>query len=124
LRAAGYASAGYFEHHPHETRFCLLEMTRAGNVHQAKAELVVRSSVEMIDAGRQELDDPDSISRSAAEWVAGSFMEMVLKRLSKTGKLQVTELAPELMYTAARPYLGEEVGPRGASIPPPRDIDG
>jgi AcrR family transcriptional regulator len=123
LRAAGYASAWFFEHHPREVRFGLVEMTRAGNVHQAKAELIVRSAVEMIDAGRKELDDPDSISRSAAEWVAGSFMEMALKRLSEATELRVRELVPELMYTAVRPYLGEEAALQELSIPPPEDLD-
>ncbi|HWW67437.1 MAG TPA: TetR/AcrR family transcriptional regulator [Solirubrobacterales bacterium] len=126
LRAAGYASARVFERHPREVRFCLVEMTRAGNVHQAKVELSVRSTVDMIDAGRQELDDPDSISRSVAEWVAGSFMEMAMKRLSETTELQVRELVPQLMYTAVRPYLGAEVAAEELSIPPPveGELDG
>jgi AcrR family transcriptional regulator len=124
LRAAGYASAWFFEHRPREVRFGLVEMTRAGNVHQAKAELIVRSAVEMIDAGRQELDDPDSISRSVAEWVAGSFMAMALKRLSANTELRVTELVPELMYTALRPYLGEEAALEELRIPPPGERQG
>jgi AcrR family transcriptional regulator len=121
LRAAGYASARYFERHPREIRFGVLEMTRAGNVHQAKAERIVRSAVDMIDQGRQELEDPDSISRSTAEWVAGSFMQMALKRLSEPGELHVTELVPELMYTAVRPYLGEEAALEELKMPPPGD---
>jgi AcrR family transcriptional regulator len=121
LRAAGYASAGVFDHHPRETRFCLVEMTRAGNVHQAKVELILRSAVEMIDAGRQQLEDPESISRSTAEWVAGSFMQMALKRLSESPDFRVRELVPELMYTAVRPYLGEQVALEELAIPPPAD---
>jgi AcrR family transcriptional regulator len=123
LRAAGYASAWFFEHRSREVRFGLVEMTRAGNVHQAKAELIVRSAVEMIDAGRNELDDPESISRSSAEWVAGSFMQMALKRLSESGELHVTGLVPELMYTAVRPYLGEEAALEELRIAPPPEAD-
>jgi AcrR family transcriptional regulator len=125
LRAAGYASASFFERYSREVRFCLVEMTRAGDVHQAKAEQIVRSAVEMIDAGRSELDDPESMTRSTAEWVAGSFMQMALKRLSESGELHVRELVPELMYTAVRPYLGEEAALQELSIPAPpaRDLD-
>ncbi len=121
LRAAGYASARVFERHSREVRFCLVEMTRAGNLHQAKVEQTVRSTVEMIDGGRQELEDPESVARSTAEWVAGSFMQMALKRLSESGELHVTELVPELMYTAVRPYLGEEAALEELSIPPPAE---
>jgi len=124
LRAAGYASARVFERHTREVRFCLVEMTRAGNVHQAKVELIVRSTVEMIDGGRQQLDDPDSISRSTAEWVAGSFMEMALKRLAGTTEIQVRELVPELMSTAVRPYLGPETALQELHRPPPEDLGG
>jgi AcrR family transcriptional regulator len=121
LRAAGYASAWFFEHRSREVRFGLVEMTRAGGEHQAKAELIVRSAVDMIDAGRRELEDPDSMSRSTAEWVAGSFMQMALKRVSESGELHVTELVPELMYTAVRPYLGEEVALEELRIPAPAE---
>ncbi len=123
LRAAGYASARVFERHTREVRFCLVEMTRAGNVHQAKIELIVRGAVDMIDSGRYELDDPDSLSRSTAEWVAGSFMQMALKRLSESGELHVTGLIPELMYTAVRPYLGEQAALEELSIGPPQETD-
>jgi AcrR family transcriptional regulator len=123
LRAAGYASARVFERHTREVRFCLVEMTRAGNVPQAKVEQIVRSAVEMIDAGRQQLSDPESISPSTAEWVAGSFMQMALKRLSESGELHVTELVPELMYTAVRPYLGEQAALQELTIPPPEGPD-
>jgi AcrR family transcriptional regulator len=105
LRAAGYASARFFE--------------RAGDIHQAKAELIVRSAVDMIDGGRGELEDPDSMSRSSAEWVAGSYMKMALKRLAESAEMSVTELVPELMYLAVMPYLGEEAAQEELAIPPP-----
>jgi AcrR family transcriptional regulator len=120
LRAAAYASARWFDRHPREIRFGTVEMTRAGNVHQAKVERSVGNAIAMIDAGRQELDDPESISRSTAEWVAGSIMEMILKRLGRKGPL-ATELVPQLMYTAVRPYLGEELALEELGIPPPDD---
>jgi hypothetical protein len=73
----------------------------------------------MIDEGRKELDDPDSMSRSSAEWVAGSYMEMMLKRLGRQGPM-AKELVPQLMYMAVRPYLGEEAAKEELAMPPPR----
>jgi AcrR family transcriptional regulator len=124
LRAAGYASARFFERHPREVRFGIVEMTRAGDMHQAKTELILSSAVDMIDGGRGVLEDPDSMSRSSAEWVAGSYMEMALKRLAESDEISVTELVPELMYLAVRPYLGEEAAQEELAMPPPRAVDG
>ncbi len=86
---------------------------------QARREAGFQQFQTMIDAGRGEVADPDSIPASAAESVIGSIAALLTKRL-QGGSLKPYELVPELMSLAVRPYLGEVAAERELRIPPPR----
>lgn len=120
LRAAAYAAAGYLAEHPRETRYGEIQMREGGPMAQAARDRYLQRIVELVDAGRQELDDPDSMGRGVAESVIGSIYVFLLKEL---GESHATRLAfkrvPDLMYLAVRPYLGHEVALRELAIPPP-----
>ena len=74
----------------------------------------------MIDAGRRELDDPESMGRSAAEGVFGSIYEALVKeQQAGKGTEAAYEFVPELMYIAVRPYLGHDAAREELSIPAP-----
>jgi hypothetical protein len=69
----------------------------------------VERIIDLIDAGREELDDPDSISRDVAAGVFGSIYEFLVKQFhddADIGKLD--QYIPDLMYLAVRPYVGHE----------------
>jgi AcrR family transcriptional regulator len=120
LRAAAYAAARYLRDNPRIVRFGTLQLFQAGAMAQAARESHLHQMVDLIDAGRQELDDPDSIGRNVAEGVFGSIYELVVKEMqSGRGARSAEEFVPELMYIAVRPYLGHEAARDELSIPPP-----
>lgn len=120
LRAAAYTAAAYVRDRPLETRFDMIQMLQAGPTAQALRDRYVERIVDLIDEGRGELDDPDSVSRGVAEGVLGAIYGYVVKELQAgRGTRSATEMVPQLMYIAVRPYLGHEVAHEELSIPPP-----
>lgn len=108
LRAAAYVAARYMEEHPHEVRFGVTEMFAAGPMAQVVRERGLHRLVELIDAGRAELDDPDSVDRGVAEGVFGAIYATVTAELRRReGPLPAAEFVPAMMYLAVGPYLGQ-----------------
>jgi AcrR family transcriptional regulator len=126
MRAAVYALARFLRDRPRDVRFDVVAMTGAGPVPRVHRERQLQRFVDLIDLGRQELDDPDSISRSVAECLVGSIYELVV------GKLQgglaegaAEDIVPDVMYVALRPYLGHAVAMEEFAIPaPPEEPEG
>jgi AcrR family transcriptional regulator len=120
LRAAAYTAAAYVRDRPLETRFDMIQMLQAGPTAQALRDRYVARIVDLIDEGRGELDDPDSVSRSVAEGVLGAIYGYVVKELQAgRGTDEATEMVPELMYIAVRPYVGHEAAREELTIPQP-----
>jgi AcrR family transcriptional regulator len=120
LRAAAYAAADWIAGHPREVRFGTVEMLWASEIAQARREEGFQTFVEMVDAGRQRAADPNTVPEFTAEGVIGSIAEIMTKELQGGGELEPHKLAPELMYLAVRPYLGEEAAARELTMPPPQ----
>jgi AcrR family transcriptional regulator len=120
LRAAAYAAARYVRDRPLETRFDMIQMLSAGEIAQAYRDRYVQRTVDLIDEGRMELDDPESLSRAVAVGAFGSIYEFLLKELHDRDEVGSAEdFVPELMYIAVRPYLGHEAARQELTIPPP-----
>jgi AcrR family transcriptional regulator len=123
LRAAAYTAAHYIRENPKIVSFGTIEMFKAGLMAQAQRESHLQLMVDLIDGGRTELDDPDSMSRSVALGVFGSIYE-VLVREQQAGKgtRNALEFVPELMFIAVRPYLGHEAAREELTIPAPPEL--
>jgi AcrR family transcriptional regulator len=120
LRAAAYFAARFFRDRPRETAFGTMQMFAAGEVAQGHRERELQFFVDLIDRGRQELEDPDSISRGVAESVFGSIYEMLLAKLrAGEGTGAALDFVPDLMFVAVRPYLGHEVALEELKTPAP-----
>ncbi|HEX5712532.1 MAG TPA: TetR/AcrR family transcriptional regulator [Solirubrobacterales bacterium] len=123
LRACAYAAARFIRDHPREVSFGVLQMFVAGDLAQAYRERQLQRMADLIDRGREELDDPDSINRSVAEGAIGSIYATLTKELqSGAGVVRAEEFVPDMMYIAVRPYLGHEVAREELSIPPPPEV--
>jgi hypothetical protein len=110
LRAAAYAAARYLREHPREVVYGELQMREGSEMAQALRDNYLQRIVDMVDEGRGELDDPDSIGRGVAEGVCGSVYGYLMRELqSGAGTRSAEDMVPELMYIAVRPYLGPEV---------------
>ncbi len=121
LRAAGYAIADFFTDHPRRVRFNIAAVLEAGEMIAAQRDAYLQRLAGLVDAGRYELADPDSVPRSLAVSVVGSVFERLLRDIHRDDDAVVNprDVVPELMYIAVRPYLGHEVALQELSIPPP-----
>ncbi len=123
LRAAAYAAARWIRDKPKATRYGVLDFLNASEMAQVRREAIFQDFVAMIDAGRYELDDPESVPRSAAVTAIGAIAEMLTQRLQGAEPARPYEMVPQLMYIAVRPYLGHAEALEELSIPPPPDPD-
>jgi AcrR family transcriptional regulator len=104
--AAGWAAMRFMREDPLRARFLLVEVNGAGGRAQSRRDRLVQGLVELLDAGRQELEDPGSASRCSAEVAAGAIYGMVLSRVEAGSIERGEEFLPELVYMAVMPYLG------------------
>jgi AcrR family transcriptional regulator len=122
LRACAYTAARYLRDHPEEVSFGAIQLFEAGDLAQVYRERQLQRMVDLIDLGRQELEDPESMGRGVAEGVIGSIYSMLVKELhAGRGTVAAVDFVPQLMYMAVRPYLGHEVAREELTIPPPAE---
>jgi AcrR family transcriptional regulator len=119
LRAAAYAAARWIREHPREIRYGTIEMMAAGEFAQTRRDATLRSFVDLVDAGREQLEEPDSVSPSMAEGVIGGIVVMLTKNLRRGTRVSAEDLVPGLMFLAVRPYLGHVAAREEMTIPPP-----
>jgi AcrR family transcriptional regulator len=120
LRAAAYAAARYIQGRPVQTRFDMIQMLEVGELAQAYRDRTLGRIVDLIDEGRQELDDPDSMSRDVAVGIFGSIYQLLLKEVrGQRDPAPVETFVPQLMYIAVRPYLGHDVACEELRLPAP-----
>jgi AcrR family transcriptional regulator len=118
LRRTAYASFDYFEEDPARARFTTIELLNAGDHAAALVDQSLVMLVDLIDAGRYETEEPESVPRSAAEAAVGSIWSVLMTKIRKR-ELADEAVVPELMYIAVLPYLGEEAAER--ELKRPRD---
>jgi len=121
LRVAAYAAARWVGEHPREVRYATIETMAAGAFAVERREATLRRFVELLDAGREQLDEPDSVSRAMAEGIVGGILGMLTKNLRQEVRARPEDFVPELMFLAIRPYLGHEAAREELSMPPPRE---
>ncbi|HET9163111.1 MAG TPA: TetR/AcrR family transcriptional regulator [Solirubrobacterales bacterium] len=119
LRAAAYAAARWVAAHPREARYATVETMMAGEFAVARREATLRRFVDLVDTGRGQLEDPDSVSRAMAEGVVGGILGTLTKNMRRGTRARPKDFVPELMFLAVRPYLGLAVAREELSIPPP-----
>ncbi len=120
LRAAAYATADWILAHPREVRFGAVELLDVGELARARREAAFKDFVYMIDAGRTQAPDPDSLPRLTGEQTVGAMAEMLVRRLREQTLRHPAELIPELMYLAVLPYMGPEAAARELEVSPPK----
>lgn len=109
LRAAAYAAARFIENRPRRVQFAITALLRAGPMAQVVREGQLEYMVDMIDQGRQELDDPESMDRSVAEGVMGAIYGKLTSEVQiHEGRVRASDFVADMMYVAVRPYLGDE----------------
>jgi AcrR family transcriptional regulator len=120
MRAAAYAAARFVRDNTRYIRFSTVMMNGATDLARTQRDMSFQLFAEIIDGGRQELDDPDSVSPETALTVIGSIVQLIFREVGRHGETADAEsFVPELMYQAVRPYLGHAEALKELSIPAP-----
>jgi AcrR family transcriptional regulator len=108
LRAAADAALGWLEDEPEHARVGFtLELVKAPERAIAHRDRTIEILVGLIDAGRQELADPESVPRSVAESLAEAIMGTVTLRMAR-GESEFRPLVPQFLCMATMPYVGRQ----------------
>jgi AcrR family transcriptional regulator len=118
--AAGWSAMRFLQEDADRTRFFIVEVVHAGVKAQARRDLILQRFAELVDAGRDELEDPKSVSRSTAEIVAGAIYGTILTKIKAGWPDVVGDFLPELMYMAVMPYLGAHTAEEELRVQPLR----
>jgi AcrR family transcriptional regulator len=123
LRAVAEGTIGSLYNDPSRATFGV-EVLAAGDAARARRDMTMRVITSLIDAGRQEMEDPDSVPRTTAEALAGAAYGQIYSKVVRGAHAELPNLIPQLMATAVMPYLGIEASleelRRGDGAPPGR----
>jgi AcrR family transcriptional regulator len=104
--AAGWAAMRFFQEDPVRARFLVVEVNGNGNGAQARRDRALQRLADILDGGREELEEPGKVSRCTAEIVAGAIYGTVLGHIESGSLERGDDFLPELVYMAVMPYLG------------------
>lgn len=107
LRAVAYQVIEGLSHDPSRASFGV-EVLAAGDAARARRDMTMRVLASLIDAGRQEMDDPEAVPHTTAEALAGSAYGQIYSRVVRGDVDELPALVPQLMSAAVMPYLGIE----------------
>jgi AcrR family transcriptional regulator len=120
LRAVAHAMLRFLQEDSDRARIMVVEVLSAGDRAQLIRDQGMEALFEFIDQGRNELEDPDSISRTTAEAVGGAIFSRIRMEIETGGSDSLTALLPKMMYSAVLPYLGPEAAAEELNMLPPK----
>ncbi len=119
LRSAAYAAAAFIDREPELARFATVatvdDSEEAGRLRETRTQRLV----DLLDAGRSELADPDLLGRGYAEVLYGGIHQMLVRGLRRAERRSAVSFVPELMYLAVLPYLGRAAAQEELAAPAP-----
>ena len=118
--AAGWAAMRFLEDDPARARLLLVDVNGAGRRAQAHRDRLLQRLADLLDAGREELEDPAAVSRCTAEIAAGSVYSALLGRVDGGGLERGRAYLGELVYLAVMPYLGSQAAEQELLVQPLR----
>jgi AcrR family transcriptional regulator len=122
IRATAYLFLEFFREDERVTYLSVVDVRTAGERPQRLFGEAFNFLMDLLDEGRGELTDPDSMSHATAEAVGGGIFGQMYSAVDR-GSLDLGEDAiPKLMYAAVLPYLGPEAAAEELDIPPPSTI--
>ena len=104
--AAGWAAMRFFQEDPVRARFLVVEVNGSGSGAQERRDRALQRLADILDGGREELEQPQKVSRCRAEIVAGAIYGTLLGKVEEGCLERGDDFLPELVYMAVMPYLG------------------
>jgi AcrR family transcriptional regulator len=87
-----------------------IEVLAVGDAARARRDMTMRVVASLIDAGRGEMADPESVPHTTAEALAGAAYGQIYSRIVRRRADELQKLVPRLMAAAVMPYLGIDAG--------------
>jgi len=109
LRAVADRVVSSLQHDPRRGAFAV-EVLVAGHAARARRDMTMRVIASLIDAGRNEMEDPEAIPRTTAEALAGAAYGQIYAMVIGGSVAELSRLVPQLVAAAVMPYLGPEAG--------------
>lgn len=106
LWAAGWAAVRFLREDPVRARFLVVEVNAAGEGGQLRRDRILQRLADILDGGREELDQLANVSRCTAEILAGAIYGTVAAKIEAGCLERGEDFLPELVYMAVLPYLG------------------
>jgi AcrR family transcriptional regulator len=116
LRAAAYEALRCIGENPDMAWFVTVGILEAGEMTRALRDQALGWAATLVDAGRALSPDPTRIPRAASVMAVGAFFEALRRRQVDGREPDLAKSLPGLMYSAVRPYLGEEAARRELMI--------
>ncbi len=104
--AGAWAAMRFLQEDATRARFFVVAVNGAGTRAQARRDRILQGLADMIDAGRGELEEPGSVSRTTAEMVSGAIYGTIMVKVRDGAIERGDEFLSELVYMAMMPYLG------------------
>ena len=117
IRAVAYMFFDFVEADRRLAHFIFVDVLEAGERAQRLRDEGTEALQELIDLGRQELEDPDSLSKATAQAVAGGIYQQM--RVAIQSDAPGRDLVPRLMYNVVLPYVGQQGAAEELTLPPP-----
>lgn len=118
IRAAGYGMLRFWRADERRARMMLIEVLSAGPRAQLIRDEGMALMIDLIDQGRSAMRNPEMLSRTTAEAIAGAVFNQMHLALERGELERGEELIPQLMYTVVLPYLGTEAALEELERPP------
>ena len=119
IRAVAYRILRFLKEDERRAHFLFVESPKGGDRAQLIRDRGLEAMFDLIDRGRAELADPESISRATSEALAGTIFNQIQIAIEQQALDAVA--VPPLMYAVVLPYVGVEVAAEELSISAPED---
>lgn len=112
IRATGHVLLEFLREDQRVTHLCVIETRRLGGRPEQLLTGAIDRLTDLLDQGRAELDDPESLSRGTAESIAARIFDLVCVAVEKDRLDEGEDMIRLLTYEAVRPYLGADAAAR------------
>jgi AcrR family transcriptional regulator len=120
--AVGWAAVRFLREDAVRARFFVAAVNGTGGRAQARRDRVMQRLADLLDAGREGLEDRPLTSRCTAEVAAGAIYSTVLTRIEAGAIDRGEDFLPELIYMATMPYLGSRAAEEELLVQPLRAL--
>jgi hypothetical protein len=108
LRAVAHTMLEFLQEDERRARLMLVDAHRGGERGALIRDQGMQALFAFIDLGREQMDDPEALTRTTAEAIGSSIYVQIRTRIEDRRPDSLSSLLPEMMYYTVLPYLGVE----------------